>query len=270
MCLGGGAEVACAASVREQASQRGPQGIGTPLLERHAVAREDIRALGDVARHAAMAVCHGLQQAHGHALHVGREHVGIAVGVQLLQGLAVDEPGEEDAGVALGGIAKGRLVLGGIRTAAGDDEPLVRIELLERLDQELGALLGDEPAQVQQVGACIEPPFILYLVDRPRLLWLDTVGDERRRAAIDVLKVGLGRFGQDDEAVGLGGGGLLPHLDIGARKPAPLGALPVQAVNGRRGANARALGQRERHAGALGVVVDHIGTVLDSRLGGKI
>lgn len=151
MRFGGGTEDLHAVAVGEQVSQRGPQGIGTALLERHAVAREDVRALGDVARHAAAAVCHGLQQAHGHALDIGRQHVGIAVGVQLLQGLAVDEPGEHYAVVALGGIAKGRLVLGGVRSAAGDDESLFRVELLERLDQELGALLGDEPAQVQQV-----------------------------------------------------------------------------------------------------------------------
>ena len=151
MRLGGGTEDLHAVAVGEQALQRGPQGIGSPLLERHAVVREDIRALGDIARHAATPICHGLQQAHGHALHVGGQHVGIAVGVQLLQGLAVDEPGEHYAVVALGGIAKGRLVLGRIRSAAGDDESLFRVELLERLDQELGALLGDEPAQVQQV-----------------------------------------------------------------------------------------------------------------------
>ena len=161
MRLGGGAEDVCAASVREQVSQRGPQGVGTPLLEGHAVAREHVRALRDIARHAAAAVGHGLQQAHGHALNVGGQHVGIAVGVQLLQGLAVDESGEEDAGVALGGLAKRRLVPGGVGAAAGDDEPLVSIEVPEGLDQELGALLGDEPAQVQQVGALIEPPFLL-------------------------------------------------------------------------------------------------------------
>ena len=258
------------AIVREQVSQRGPQGIGTPLLERHAVASEDIRALGDIARHAAAAVCHGLQQAHGHSLNIGGQHVGIAVGVQLFQGLAVDEPGEEDARVALGGIAKGRLVLGGVRTAAGDGEALVRIELPEGLDQELGALLGDEPAQIQQVGARIEPPLLLYLINRPRLLWLDTVGDERRRAAVGTLEVGLGRFGQDDETVGLSGSGLLPHLDVGAGEPAPLGALPVQAVDGGHGANAGALSQRQRHARTLGVVVNHVGTVLDGSQGGEV
>lgn len=270
MHLGGGAEGARAASVREQVSQRGPQGVGTPLLERHAVDREDIRALGDVARHAAAPICHGLQQAHGHSLHIGREHVGIAVGVQLLQGLAVDEPGEEDAWVALRGIAKGRLVLGRIRSAAGDDEPFFRIELLEGLNQELGALLGDEPAQVQQVGALAKPPFILYLVDRPRLLWLDAIGDERRRAAVDVLKVGLGRFGQDDEAVGLGGSRPLPHLDVRAGELSPLGALPVQAVDGSHSSDARTLCQRQRHAGALGMVVDHVGAVLDGGQGGEV
>ena len=270
MCLGGGTEDLDAVAVGEQALQRGPQGIGTPLLERQAVAREDIRALGDVARHAAAPVCHGLQQAHGHALHVGGQHVGIAVGVQLLKGLAADETGEKNARVALRSHAQRGLVLGGVRTTAGDDEPLVRIELLEGLDQELGPLLWDEPAQIQQVGARIEPPLLLYLVDRHRPLRLDTVGDERRRAAIDVLKVGLGRFGQDDEAVGLGCGGLLPHLDVGAGEPAPLGTLPVQAVNGRHGANASMLGQRERHARALGVIMNHVGTVLDSRLGSKI
>lgn len=250
--------------------QRGPQGIGTPLLERHAVARKDVRALGDVARHAAAPICHGLQQAHGHALHVGREHVGIAAGEQLSQGLAVDEPGEEDAGVALGGIAKGRLILGGVRTAAGDDEPPVRIELLEGLDQELGALLGDEPAQVQQVGARIEPPLLLYLVDRPRPLRLDSVGDERRRAAIDVLKVGLGGLRQDDEAVGLSGSRPLPHLDVRAGELPPLGAPPVQAVDGGDGPDAVMLRQRQRHAGALGVVVDHVGPVLDGGQGGEV
>lgn len=270
MRLGGGTEDLHAVAVRKQALQRGPQGVGTPLLERHAVAREDVRALGDVARHAAAAVCHGLQQAHGHALNIGGQHVGVAVGVQLLQGLAVYEPGEEDAGVALGGIAKGRLVPGGVRTAAGDDEPLFRVEILERLDQELGALLGDEPAQIQQVGARIEPPLLLYPVDRPRPLRLDTVGDERRRAAVGALEVGPGRSGQDDEAVGLGGGRPLPHLDVRAGEPAPLGALPVQAVDGGDGPDADALRQRERHAGALGVVVDHVGPVLDGGKGGEV
>ena len=270
MRLGGGAEDTCAASVREQALQGGPQGIGTPLLERHAVAREDVRALGDVARHAAAAVCHGLQQAHGHALHVGRQHVGVAVGVQLLQGYAVDEPGEEDAGVALGGVAKGRLELGGVGAAAGDDEFLICIESLVGLDQELGALLGDEPAQVKQVGALVEPPFILYLAGRSRLFCLDTVGDERRGAAVGVLKVGLSGLGQDDEAVGLGGRGPLPHLDVRAGEPAPLGALPVQAVDGGDGSDAGSPRQGNRHAGALGVVVDHVGPVLDGRQGGEV
>ena len=270
MRLGGGAEDSPAAAVSEQALQRGPQEIGTPLLERHAVAREDIRAFGDVARHAAAAVCHGLQLAHGHALHVGRQHVGIAVGVQLLQGLAVDEPGEEDAWVVLRSLAKGRLVLGRVRSAAGDDESLFRVELLERLDQELRALLGDEPAQVQQVGARIEPPFTLYLVDRLRLLWLDTVGDERRRAAVGALEVGLGRFGQDDKAVGLGSSGLLPHLDVGTGELSPLGALPVQAVDGGHSADTRTLCQRQRHTGALGVVMDHVGPVLDGSQSGEI
>lgn len=269
MCLGGGAEGVCAASVREQVSERGPQGIGAPLLERHAVAGEDIRALGDIARHAAAAVGHGLQQAHGHSLHVGRQHVGIAVGVELFQGLAVDEPGEEDAWVALRVLAQRGLVLGGVRTAAGDDEPLVRIELLEGLNQELGTLLGDKPAQVQQVGARIEPPLLLYLVDRPRLLWLDTVGDERSRAVVGALEVGLGRFGQDDEAVGLGGSGLLPHLDVCAGELSPLGALPVQAVDGGDGPESGMLRQRKGYTGALGVVVDHIGLVLDGSQSGE-
>lgn len=270
MRLGGGAEGGRAPAVGEQALQSGLQRVGTPPLERHAVAREDVRALGDVARHAAATVCHGLQQAHGHALHVGGQRVGIAVGVQLLQGLAVDEPGEEDAGVALRGIAKGRLVLGGVGAAAGDDEPLVRIEPLECLDQELGALLGDEPAQVQKVGALVESPPLLYLAGRRRLLFLDPVGDERRGAAVGVLEVELGRFGQDDEAVGLGGRGSLPHLDVRAGEPSPLGALPVQAVDGGDGPDVGTLRQGERHARALGVVVDNVGPVLDSHLGSKI
>ena len=270
MCLGGAAEDSPAATVSEQALQRGPQGIGTALLERRAVAREDVRALGDVARNAAAAVCHGFQQAHGHALHVGRENVRIAVGVQLLQGLAIDESGEKDAGVALRRLAQRRLVLRCVRPAAGDNEPLVRIDNLECLDQELGALLGDESAQVQQVGALAEPPPLLYLVGRPQLLRLDPVGDERRAAAVGVLEVGLGRFGQHDEAVGLGGRGPLPHLDVRAGEPAPLGALPVQAVDGGDGADAGALRQGKRHAGALGVVVDHVGPVLDGRQSGEI
>ena len=270
MSLGVGAEDTPAATVSEQAMQRGPQGIGAALLERHAVAGEYVRALGDIARHATAAVCHGLQQAHGHALDVGGENVGIAVGVQLLQGSAVDEAGEENAGVVLRRLAQRRLVLGGVRTAAGDDEPLVRIEPLECLDQQLGALLGDEPAQVQQVGALVEPPFILDLVSRPRPLLLDPVGDERRGAAVGALEVGLGGLGQDDQAVGLGGRGLLPHLDVRAGEPAPLGALPVQAVDGGDGADAGAPGQGKRHAGALGVVVDHVGPVLDGRQGGEV
>ena len=106
MRLGGAAEGGRALAVGEQALQRGPQGIGAALLEGHAVAGEDVRALGDVARHAAAAVCHGLQQAHGHALHVGRENVRIAVGVQLLQRLAVYKASEEDAGVALRGLVQ--------------------------------------------------------------------------------------------------------------------------------------------------------------------
>ena len=161
MRLGGSAKCTRAVAIGEQVLQRGPQRSDTPLLERHAVAGEYVRALGDIARRAATAVGHGLQQAHGHALHVGRKNVRIAAGVQLLQGSAVDEAGEEDAGVALRGLAKCRLVPGGVGAAAGDDEPLVSIEVPEGLDQELGALLGDEPAQVQQVGALIEPPFLL-------------------------------------------------------------------------------------------------------------
>ena len=108
------------------------------------------------------------------------------------------------------------------------------------------------------------------MIDRPRLFFLDPVGDERRRAAVGVLKVGLGRFGQDDEAVRLSRGGHLPHLDVGAGEPAPLGTLPVQAVDGGHGPDARVFCQRQRHAGALGMIMNHIGTVLDSRLGGKI
>ena len=270
MRLGGGAEGGSALVVGEQVLQRGPQRSDTPLLEGHAFAGEHVGTLGDVARHAAAAVGHGLQQAHGHALHVGRQHVGIAVGVQLLQGPAADEAGEEDAGVALGRLAQGRLVPGGVGAAAGDDEPLVRIETPEGLDQELGALLGDEPAQVQQVGALVEPPPLPYLVDRPRLLRLDTVGDERRRTAVGVLEVGLGRFGQDDKAVGLSSRGPLPHLDVGAGELAPLGALPVQAVDGGDGPDAGSLRQGKRHAGALGVVVDHVGPVLDGRQGGEV
>ena len=106
MGFGSVAEGGYAIAVSEQVLQRGPQRIGNPLLERHAVACKDIRALGDIARHTAAAVCHSLQQTHGHALHVGRQHVGIAVGVQLFQGLAVDEPGEEDARVALRGLVQ--------------------------------------------------------------------------------------------------------------------------------------------------------------------
>lgn len=102
------------------------------------------------------------------------------------------------------------------------------------------------------------------------MLWLDTVGDERRRAAIDVLKVGLGGLGQDDEAVGLGGSRPFPHLDVGARKPTPLGALPVQAVDGGDGPDAGKLRQRKGYTGALGVVVDHIGAVLNCGPGGKV
>lgn len=270
MCLGGAAEDSPADTVSEQALQRGPQGIGTALLERHAVAGEDVRALGDVARHAAAAICHRLQQAHGHALDIGRQYVGVAVGVKLLQGLAVHEAGEEDAGVALRGLAKGHLVLGGVRTAAGDDKFLICIKSLEGIDQELGALLGNEPAQVQQVGALVEPPLLLYLIDRSRLFYLDTVGDERRRAAVGVLKIELGRFGQDDEAVGLGGGRPLPHLDVRAGELPPLGALPVQAVDGGDGADAGVPDQRQWHAGTLGVVVDHVGPVLDGRQGGEV
>lgn len=270
MSLGGAAEGGRAPAVGEQALQRGPLGIGTALLERHAVAREDVRALGDIARHAAAAVCHGLQQAHGHALHVGRENVCIAVGVKLLQGLTVYEAGEEDAGVALRRLAQRRLVLGCVRTAAGDDEALVSIEFLEGFDQKLGALLWDEPAQIQQIGTLNEAPPLFYLVDRPRGLCLDTVGDERRAAAEGVLKVGLSGLGQHDEAVGLGGRGPLPHLDVGAGEPAPLGALPVQAVDGGHSSDARALCQRQWHARALGVVVDHVGPVPDGRQGGKI
>ena len=270
MRLGGGAEGGRAVAFGEKALQRGLQRLGAPLVERHAVPGEYVRALGDIARHAAAAVCHGLQQAHGHALDVGREYVRIAVGVQLLQGLTVYEAGEEDAGVALRGLAKCRLVLGGVRTAAGDDKFLICIEPLVGFDQELGALLGDEPAQVQQVGARIEPPLLLYLVDRPRPLRLDTVGNERRRAAVGALEVGLGRFGQDDEAIGLGGRGPLPHLDVRAGEPAPLGALPVQAVDGGDGPDAGSLRQGKRHAGALGVVVDHVGPFLDGRQGGEV
>lgn len=195
MSLCGGTECGRAVAVGEQVLQRGLKRAGTPLLERHAVAGEYVRALGDVARHAAAAVGHSLQQAHGHALNVGREYVRIAVGVQLLKGSAVDEAGEEDAGVALRGLAQGRLVLGGVRPAAGDDEFLICIEPLVGLDQELGALLGDEPAQVQQVGALFEAPSLPYLVGRPRLLWLDPVWDERRGAAVGVLEVGLSGLG---------------------------------------------------------------------------
>ena len=270
MRLGGRAEDLRLVAIGKQAPERGPQRFGTPLLECHAIAGEDVRALGDVARHAAAAVCHGLQQAHGHALHVGRENVRVAVGVQLLQGLAVHETGEKDARVALGGIAKGHLVLGSVRTAAGDDEPLVRIELPEGLDQQLGALLGNEPSQVQQVGALVEPPLLLYVISGPKRLLLDPVGDERRRAAVDVLEVGLRGFGQDDETVGLGGRDLLPHLDVRAGELAPLGALPVQAVDGRNGADARPLGQAQGNTGALSVVVNHVGFVLDCRLGGEV
>lgn len=173
-------------------------------------------------------------------------------------------------GVALRGLAKGHLVLGGVRTAAGDDKFLICIKSLEGIDQELGALLGNEPAQVQQVGALVEPPLLLYLIDRSQLFYLDTVGDERRRAAVGTLEVGLGRFGQDDETVGLSGSGLLPHLDVGAGEPAPLGTLPVQAVDGGHGANAGALSQRQRHARTLGVVVNHVGTVLDGSQSGEV
>ena len=84
------------------------------LAQRRRVSRREgdtalpkhVGALGNVTRHASAAVAHGLQQAHGHAFHIGREHVGIAIGVQLLQGLAVYEAGEEDAGVALRSLAK--------------------------------------------------------------------------------------------------------------------------------------------------------------------
>ena len=106
MRLGGSSKRSRAVAIGEKSLQRVLQRLGTPLLEGHAVAREHVRALGDVTRRAAAAVGHGLQQAHGHALDVGREYVRIAVGVQLLQGLAVYEAGEEDAGVALRGLAQ--------------------------------------------------------------------------------------------------------------------------------------------------------------------
>ena len=41
-------------------------------------------------------------------------------------------------------------------------------------------------------------------------------------------------------------------------------------MDGGHGADTRALGQRQRHAGALGVVVDHVGPVLDGGQGGEV
>ena len=108
------------------------------------------------------------------------------------------------------------------------------------------------------------------MIDRPRLFFLDPVGDERRRAAVGALEVGLGGLRQDNQTVCLGSGGPLPHLDVRAGEPAPLGALPVQAVDGGDGADAGAPGQRQRHAGAFGVVVDHVGPVLDGSQGGEV
>lgn len=236
---------------------------GVAFSKRHAAACQNVGALGDVARDATAAVGHGLQQAHGHALHVGGQHVGEAVGIQLLKRLAVDEAGEEDARVAPGELVQSRLVLRCVRAAAGDDELLVRIEPPERLDEELGALLGDEPTQIQEVGALGEAPPGGDGIRRARGLPVDPVGDDGRGAAVGFLEIRPCGLGEHDQPVRPGRGGPLSRLDVRAGEPAPLGALPVQPVDGRDRADARSLRQRQRHAGALGVVVDHVGPVLD-------
>ena len=102
------------------------------------------------------------------------------------------------------------------------------------------------------------------------MLSLDPVGDERRRTAVGILEVGLGGLGQHDEAICLCGSRPLTNLDIGAGELSPLGTLPVQAVDGGDGPDAGTLCQRQRHAGALGVVVDHVGPVLDGSQGGEV
>lgn len=270
MRLGGIAEGACVAIVREQVSQRGPQGIDTPLLERHAVAREDIRALGDVARHAAAAVCHSLQQAHGHALNIGRKHVGIAVGIQLSQGLADDETGEQYAVVALGCSAQLLFVRRGIGAATSDDQALIGIKGPECLNQQLRALLRHQTTKIEKVGALLEIPLLFDNARRKGLLGIYAIGDKDRLATVGFHEIAPDTLREHNQPTSLRRGGLLPHLDVRAGELSPLGALPVQAVDGGYGSDACALCQRQRHAGALGVVVDHVGMVLDSNLGSKV
>ena len=94
MCLGGGAENSPVVAVSEQVSQRGPQGIGTALIESYAIARKDICALWDIARHAAAAVGHGLQQAHAENLirvQVHKSVAGMIINVHLLVGQLRDQ-----------------------------------------------------------------------------------------------------------------------------------------------------------------------------------
>ena len=102
------------------------------------------------------------------------------------------------------------------------------------------------------------------------MLFLDPVGDKRRRTAVGILEVGLGGLGQHDEAICLCGSRPLTNLDIGAGELSPLGTLPVQAVDGGDGPDAGALRQWKGHTGALCVVVDHVGAILDGGQGGEV
>ena len=126
------------------------------------------------------------------------------------------------------------------------------------------ALLRHDTSQKQYVTVFRQAEPFRDLLCRHPLATLDAVGNEPCLASICFMEVILHVAAQHNHLVGASRCGTFSELEICGSELAPFGTLPVKTVNGRYRANARPMRQTQHHAGAFGMIVNHVRPSFDS------
>lgn len=143
------------------------------------------------------------------------------------------------------------------------------MHLAEGLDEIMHALLGDDPAEKQEIPVFAQTERRVDPIGGHDRLGRDAVGDEPGVTPIGIPEVLLHVPAEHDHLIRAGGRGAFAEFQIRGGEFAPLGAPPIQTVNGGDRADPGPMGQTEHHAGTFGMVVDHVGPLHDGTQRGE-